>query len=44
LKSAEIYGQLRYTHLNTHLKMLDILTSEQTALYNSLRGYSYSSQ
>lgn len=44
LKSAEIYGQLRYTHLNTHLKMLDILTSEQTALYNSLRGYSYSGQ
>lgn len=44
LKSAEIYGQLRYTHLNTHLKMLDILTSEQIALYNNLRGYSYSSQ
>ncbi len=44
LKSSEIHGQLRYTHLNTHLKMLDILTSEQTALYNSLRGYSYSGQ
>jgi hypothetical protein len=24
LKSSEIYGQLRYTHLNTHLRMLDI--------------------
>jgi Spy/CpxP family protein refolding chaperone len=40
LKSAETYGQLRYIHLNTHLKMLYILTPEQITLYNSLRGYS----
>lgn len=39
-KSSEIYGQLRYAHLSTHLKMLDILTPEQVNLYNNLRGYS----
>ena len=27
LKSSQIYGQLRYTHLSTHLNMLDILTT-----------------
>jgi Spy/CpxP family protein refolding chaperone len=41
LKSSEIYRQLRYTHLNTHLRMLDILTPEQITLYNNLRGYSH---
>lgn len=41
LKSSEIYGHLRYTHLNTHLRMLDILTPEQITLYNNLRGYSH---
>ncbi len=41
LKSSEIYGQLQYTHLNTHLRMLDILTPEQITLYNNLRGYSH---
>ena len=39
-KSSQIYGQLRYTHLITHLKILDILTPEQVNLYNNLRGYS----
>jgi Spy/CpxP family protein refolding chaperone len=39
-KSSEIYGQLRYAHLSTHLKMLAILTPEQVNLYNNLRGYS----
>jgi len=39
-KSSEIYGQLRYAHLSTHLKMLDILSPEQVNLYNNLRGYS----
>jgi Spy/CpxP family protein refolding chaperone len=38
--SSEIYGQLRYAHLSTHLKMLDILSPEQVNLYNNLRGYS----
>jgi hypothetical protein len=39
-KSSEIYGQLRYVHLSTHLKMLGILTPEQVNLYSNLRGYS----
>ena len=39
-KSSQIYGQLRYTHLITHLKILDIPTPEQVNLYNNLRGYS----
>jgi Spy/CpxP family protein refolding chaperone len=39
MKSADIYGQLRYTHLSTHLKMMDILNPEQIDLYNQLRGY-----
>jgi len=38
-KSAEIYGQLRYVHLKRHLQMVDILTPEQVAVYNRLRGY-----
>lgn len=40
LRSGQLYGQLRYVHLSTHLSMLNILTSEQTSLYNQLRGYS----
>lgn len=39
LKSAENYGKLRYIHLNTHLKMIGILSQEQIILYNTLRGY-----
>lgn len=38
-KSAENYGKLRYIHLTTHLKMMDILSQEQIILYNTLRGY-----
>jgi hypothetical protein len=37
---AEVYRQLRYAHLSTHLKTPDILKSEQITLYNKLRGYS----
>ena len=40
LLSAQNYGNLRYVHLSTHLKMMDMLSSEQIDLYNSLRGYS----
>lgn len=40
LRSGQLYGQLRYVHLSTHLSMLNILTPEQTSLYNQLRGYS----
>ena len=39
-KSASIYGKLRYTHLNAHLKTMEILSPEQITLYNKLRGYS----
>ena len=39
-KIAQVYGQLRYVHLSTHLKTPDILKSEQITLYNKLRGYS----
>jgi hypothetical protein len=39
-KIAQIYRQLRYVHLSTHLKTPDILKPEQITLYNKLRGYS----
>lgn len=38
-KSAAAQGRLRETHLRYHLHMMDVLTSEQVALYNRLRGY-----
>lgn len=37
--SAELYGQLRIVHLKYHLQMVDILTADQVAQYNELRGY-----
>jgi hypothetical protein len=37
---AQIQKKLRYVHLSTHLKTPNILTPEQIALYNKLRGYS----
>jgi len=39
-KIAQVRKQLRYVHLSTHLKTPSIITPEQTALYNKLRGYS----
>ncbi|MBT3321940.1 MAG: hypothetical protein HN392_06605 [Anaerolineae bacterium] len=38
-ESARLYGQLRIVHLKYHLSMVDILTVEQVAQYNELRGY-----
>jgi len=35
-------GRLRATHLKFHLRMMDVLTSEQVAKYQELRGYSKS--
>ncbi|GAA0609386.1 hypothetical protein [Thalassospira tepidiphila] len=32
-------GRLRYVHLSTHLKTPEILSPDQIARYNSLRGY-----
>jgi hypothetical protein len=37
---AQVRKKLRYVHLSTHLKTPNILTPEQIALYNQLRGYS----
>ena len=39
-KIAQVRKKLRYVHLATHLKTPHILTPEQIALYNRLRGYS----
>lgn len=38
-KSAELYSQLRFVHLYTHLKMMEVLSAEQVEAYNRLRGY-----
>lgn len=37
--SADLYGQLRIAHLKYHLAMVDILSEQQVAAYNQLRGY-----
>ena len=39
-KIAQVRKKLRYVHLSTHLKTPSILTPEQIALYNQMRGYS----
>lgn len=36
---GDLYAQLRFVHLSTHLETLDILTQHQVFLYNNLRGY-----
>lgn len=36
---ADLYGQLRLTHLRAHLQVTPLLTPEQIATYNQLRGY-----
>jgi hypothetical protein len=38
--SANLYADLRFIHLKTHLEMLDILNEKQVEKYNKLRGYS----
>lgn len=38
-KAALAQGKLRETHLRYHLSMMDVLTAEQIAAYNQLRGY-----
>jgi Spy/CpxP family protein refolding chaperone len=37
---AHVYKKLRYTHLSAHLETPNIVTPQQIALYNKLRGYS----
>ena len=36
---ASIHGRLRFVHLAAHLETAEILTGEQVASYNRLRGY-----
>lgn len=36
---AALYGELRYTHLVAHLAAQALLTEEQIATYDRLRGY-----
>lgn len=38
-RAAQAQGKLRTAHLNYHLKMVDVLTADQIAKYNQLRGY-----
>ncbi len=41
-ESAALQGQLRLTHLDAHLQIHKILTTEQIAKYDQLRGYNNS--
>jgi Spy/CpxP family protein refolding chaperone len=38
-RAGQVQGQLRASHLKYHLDMVDVLTPEQVAKYNQLRGY-----
>ena len=38
-ESAELYAELRYTHLRYHLELVNVLTPAQVQEYNELRGY-----
>lgn len=38
-RAAAVRGQLRLVHLRYHLKMMAVLTPEQVAAYNRMRGY-----
>jgi hypothetical protein len=37
---ARLYGELRFIHLAAHLSTRAILTADQVATYDRLRGYS----
>lgn len=39
LEAAEAWGRLRAHHLGYHLKMVALLSAEQTAAYRKARGY-----
>lgn len=38
-ESAEVYAELRHAHLAAHLATVEILSPEQVATYDELRGY-----
>ena len=40
---AQLYGQLRATHLQAHLQITPLLSAQQIMHYNELRGYTGSS-
>ena len=37
--AAQVQARLRQTHLRYHLAMMDVLSTDQVAAYNRLRGY-----
>lgn len=37
--SVNLYGQLRFVHLSAHLDTVQMLTTEQIQMYNTMRGY-----
>jgi Spy/CpxP family protein refolding chaperone len=39
--AGTLEGELRAAHLRYHLAMMDVLTVEQVATYNHLRGYGH---
>jgi len=39
-QAGAVRAQLRFVHLNAHLKTVNVLSKEQIETYNSLRGYS----
>ena len=39
LEIGEIRARLRFVHLKSHLRQRDLLTAEQIARYDDLRGY-----
>jgi Spy/CpxP family protein refolding chaperone len=41
---ANIRGDLRFVHLQTHLDTIEILTPHQVTLYNRIRGYDLDGQ
>lgn len=43
-EANRLLGEVRLSHLNAHLEITPVLTSEQRALYAELRGYGASSR
>lgn len=38
-ESSRVTGELRFTHLEAHLRVFPLLTPEQVKEYDRLRGY-----
>lgn len=39
MEISQLMGQLRFVHLDAHVKQKEILTEDQVTAYNKLRGY-----